>query len=80
MYISEHVSILYLTKFASISNIISKIKSNEIMHYAFKQSEIIMQVQDFTGQSTNETCLSNFILLFSNPGTSHIGLSSFPLP
>jgi hypothetical protein len=39
-----------------------------------------MMVRDLTGQSTKETCLSNFILEFSNPGTSHIGLSSFPLP
>jgi len=33
-----------------------------------------------TGQSTNETCLNSFILEFSNPGTSQLGVSSFPLP
>jgi len=33
-----------------------------------------------TGQSTKDTCLRSFIRQFSNPGTSHAGVSSFPLP
>ena len=54
-------------------------KYNDIM-WVKKIAKNNMIDQDFTGQSTKETCLSNFILQFSNPDTSHIGLSSFPLP
>ena len=41
---------------------------------------IVAMRMSWPGQSTNDTCRSSSISLSSKPGTSHRGLSSFPLP